>query len=267
MNLGSPAQYEQSVFPLSRVRGKGPINQMDLVLEATLDEIFKIREMVGNPEASQRLVRNAKTQYDELMLDKAKMERQRKSLNPVKMFSAYRSIRLLLEAGNALYTETRTASERLRRQLLSQDVNTEDVQPVEYDDLPSDSHIGGIAIQMPVDSEFQPEETTHSFFTEAVNYMASQVDLLGGGNGNPFGDEHQVEDSEANAGHESSSTTGSAAATSDGGVAPSTSPRLSGASGNNFFFFKNSYVASNSAIHTPTLNSGGSHNQGASAHR
>lgn len=258
INLGSPAQYEQSVFPLSRVQGKSTINQVDYVLEATLDEIFKIRQMVGNAENSQRLIHNAKAQYDELMSDKEKMERQRKSLNPVKVFSAYRSVRLLLEAGKALYVETRSVSERMRRQLLS--VNTEDVQPVEYNDLPSNARIGGVAISL--DSEFQPDETTASYFIQAASFMASQVDLLG--EGNPFADEHRVEDSQVNAEHECSSTTGPAAATSNGGVATPTISPLSGASGNNYFFFQNSYVASNSTIQTPTLNSGGSHNQGAS---
>ncbi|KAG1735990.1 hypothetical protein EDB19DRAFT_1910427 [Suillus lakei] len=262
MDLGSPDQYEQFVFPLSRVQGKSSINdQVDLVLEATLDEIFKIRQMVGNAENSQRLIKNAKAQYDQLMSDKQKMDQQRKSLNPIKIFSAYRSVRLLLEAGKVLYTGTRTISERMRRQLLS--VNTEDIQPVEYNDLSSDARIGGIAIQL--DSESQPDETTASFFAEAASFIASQVDLLG--EGNPFADEHQVEDSQASAGHECSSTTGSAAAASDGGVASPNSSHLSGASGNNYFIFHNSYVASNSAIQTPTLNSGGSHNQGSSTRR
>lgn len=263
IDLGSPAQYDQSVFPLSKVQGKDTISEVNLYLEATLDEIFKIHQMTGNAEDFQELIYNAKTQYDELILSRKKLEQQRKSLNPVKKFSAYRSVRLLLETGKALFTETKTISEMARRHLLSQSVNTEDVQPVKYNDLPSDARIGGVAI--PLDSEFQPDEATASFFSDAVTYMTSQVDLLG--EGNPFADEHRVEDSQANAEHEYSSTTGLAATTSDEGVATSTSSRLSGASGNNYFFFQNSYVASRSAIQTPTLNSGGSHNQGASAAR
>jgi hypothetical protein len=263
MDLGSPAQYEQSVFPISRVRKGSTIDKVDFVLEATLDEIFKIRQMVGNAENTKRLIDNAKTQYDELMSGKQKAQQQQKSRNPFKIFAAYRSIRLLLEAGTTLYTETRTASEKIRRQLLSVNLDAEDVQPVEYSDLPSDAHIGGIVI--PLDSEFQPDETTASFFTEAASYIASQVDLLGGGN--PFADEHQVEDSQANAEHESGSTTDPAAESGDGGVATPTNSRPSRASGNNYFFFQNSYVASNSAIQTPTLNSGGSHHRGASVTR
>jgi hypothetical protein len=125
MDLGSPARYDQSVFPLSRVQRKDTINQVDLYLEATLDETLKIRQMVEDAENFQQLIRNAKLQYDEcvhtytysyhltdyntcsLLLGKQEMEQQRKSLNPVKRFSAYRSVRLLLEAGKALYVDTK----------------------------------------------------------------------------------------------------------------------------------------------------------------
>jgi hypothetical protein len=263
MDLGSPARYDQSVFPLSRVQRKDTINQVDLYLEATLDETLKIRQMVEDAENFQQLIRNAKLQYDDLLLGKQEMEQQRKSLNPVKRFSAYRSVRLLLEAGKALYVDTKTVSESLRRKILSQDVNTENVQSVGYNDLPSDARIGGIAI--PLDSEFQLDENTTSYFTEVASHIASQIDLLG--EGNPFADEHRVEDSQANAEHESRSTTDPAAESSGGGVATPTNSRPSGASGNNYYFFHNSYVASNSAIQTPTLNSGGSHHRGASVTR
>jgi hypothetical protein len=64
LNLGSPTQYDRSVFPLMKVKGKNSIHQVDIVLEATLDEIYKIRQMVGNEENFQRLIRNAKAQYD-----------------------------------------------------------------------------------------------------------------------------------------------------------------------------------------------------------
>ncbi|KAG1868419.1 hypothetical protein F4604DRAFT_1927283 [Suillus subluteus] len=220
MDLGSPAQYEQSVFPLNRVQGKNAINQVDIFLEATLDEIFKICQMVGDAENFQWLICNAKLQYNDLLLGKLEMERQRKSLNLITRFSAYCSVRLLLEAGKSLYMDTRTVSERMRRQLLS--VRQEDVQPVEYNDLPSNACIGGIAI--PLDSECQPDENTVSFFSQAASYMASQVDLLG--EGNPFADENQVEDFQSNGEHECSSTTGPAMV-NDGGVATLTSSPFS----------------------------------------
>ncbi|KAG1725265.1 uncharacterized protein EDB91DRAFT_1087182 [Suillus paluster] len=176
--LGSPSQYDKNLFPLSRVpQGKISLNEVDFVLEATLDELVKIRKMVGDAEKSQRLIRNAKAQYDELMREKEKLDTQPKSLNPMKIFSTYRSIRLLFEAGRVLYTEARSASEKMRRQLLS--VNTEDVQPVDFhidNDLPSDATIGGIAVSLP-DSDSQLDESTASFFTEAASFIASQMNI------------------------------------------------------------------------------------------
>ncbi|KAG1848166.1 hypothetical protein C8R48DRAFT_410877 [Suillus tomentosus] len=242
MDLGSPAQYERSVFPLSRVRGKSRINQMDLYLEATLSEIFKMRDNIGNAENSKRLLRNAKKQYDDLMVDKEKIQQQRKSLNPVKQFSAYRSVRLLLEAGETLYTRTKTASEKLRRELLSIEVDREDVQSVTYDDLPSNARISGIAI--PLDSESQPAEIAASYYDAAKKFVASQKETYGK---DPFADEYAVENSPANAEPRRRSTSSSTMATSDGGAASSSS-RLSGASGNNGFSFQNSKVARRSSI-------------------
>jgi len=47
-----------------KVKAINPLNQVDIVLEATLDEIYKIHQMVGNEENVHRLIQSAKTQYD-----------------------------------------------------------------------------------------------------------------------------------------------------------------------------------------------------------
>ncbi|KAG1717726.1 uncharacterized protein EDB91DRAFT_1189412 [Suillus paluster] len=259
VNLGTPAQYDQSIFPLMRLKDKSSLAQVDVVLEATLDEVFKIRQMAADPTQVRDIVTATKVSYDKLVLERERLETQRKSFNPVKLFSAYRSTRLLAEAGKTLYTKTRSTSERMRRQLLS--VTSTNVERVQYDDLPSDAHISGIAVQL----ESPLDESAASFFNEAASFIASQVDLLP--EGNPFADEHQVEDDSGISVSAEHSSTVDSAASNDGAASPSTS-RLSGASssgsGNNYFIFNNSYVASRSAIHTPTLNHGGSHNQGSS---
>ncbi|KAG1901894.1 uncharacterized protein F5891DRAFT_1186917 [Suillus fuscotomentosus] len=242
MDLGSLVQYQRSVFPISRVQRKGLIGEVDFFLESTLDEIFRMRNFVGNTKNFQLLIKNATTRYDDLMIDKQEIEQQRKSLNPVKKFSAYRSVRLLLSAGEVLYEDTKTISEKMRRGLLSIEVDREDVQSVMLDDdLPSNARISGIAI--PLDSESQPAEITASYYDAAIKFAASQKNTYGK---DPFADEYAVENSQANAEHRHSSTTGSAMATSDGGAASSSS-RLSGASGNDFSF-QNSDVAPISTI-------------------
>lgn len=149
----------------------------------------------------------------------------------------------------------------MRRQSLS--VASTNIERVEYDDLSSDARISGIAV--PLDEPL--DEPTASHFTEAVDFITSQVDLLCGGN--PFTDDFEVGDYGASAGTEPSSTADSA--TSDDGVASPSGSRPSEAfppeSGNNYFIFNNSYVASRSVMSTPTLNYDRSHSQGSSSAR
>ncbi|KAG1772592.1 hypothetical protein EV702DRAFT_1133422 [Suillus placidus] len=256
VNLGSPSQYDRSIFPLMKMKRMNSLDQVDIVLEATMDELFKIREMAGNLKELEKVYENAKDEYDKLNSKKEELENRKTTFNPVKLFTTYRSIRLLAGAGKDLYKQTRSTSEKLRRRLLS--ANGQDVQPVDYDDLPPDAHISAIAI--PLESPL--DEPTATFFTEAANFIASQVNLLP--DDNPFGDDQRVEEySEYHTPFDSG--------TPDSGAASSAGSRLSEASsgqgsGNNFFIFNNSYVASRSAIQSPTLNRGGSHNQG-SSHR
>ncbi|KAG2040589.1 hypothetical protein BDR03DRAFT_1007794 [Suillus americanus] len=187
LNLGSPSQYDRSIFPLMKMKRMNDLDQVDIVLEATMDELFKIREMAGNLKQLDRVFVRAKEEYDKLKSKKEHLENQKTSFNPVKLFLTYRSIRLLTVAGKNLYKKTRSTSESLRRQLLS--VNGQDIQPVDYDDVPSDACISAIAVSL----ESQLDESTTTFFTEAVDFISSQVNLLS--DDNPFGDDQRVEES------------------------------------------------------------------------
>ncbi|OAX33045.1 hypothetical protein K503DRAFT_557710 [Rhizopogon vinicolor AM-OR11-026] len=245
-----------------KIKNRGSLDQVDIVLEATMDELYKIRTMAGNLTNLETVFQNAKGEYDQLSSQKAQLESQKKSFNPVKLFSTYRSMRLLAAASKDLYKLTRSTSEKIRRQLLS--VNRQDVQRVDYDDIPSDARISAIAVPL----ESQLDESTSSFFTEAAEFIASQVDLLP--EGDPFADDKQVEESDTSTiGTEHGTTTDSA--TSDSGsrfsAASSPSSPSSRGSGNNYFIFNHSYVASRSAIQAPTLNHAGSNNQGSSVRR
>ncbi|KAG1863838.1 hypothetical protein F4604DRAFT_1031970 [Suillus subluteus] len=265
IKLGKAARYDPSIFPFMRVKNNSAIGLVDLALECTLDEIFKIREMVTDKKNFQDLVADAKFSYDNLRLQRDKLADRRKSINPLKQLSAYRSSRLLVEAGVTLYQDTKSTSERVRREIISH--NSTDVERVQPDDndLASDTGVDGIAFECPLD------ESMAALVTDAASFIASHVDLLS--EGNPFADDHEVEDARANVGTECSSTAdsatdadGSSGSRLSGASSPSTSSSGQG-SGNTFLFFKNSYVASRSVIHTPTLNQGGSHNRGSSTRR
>ncbi|KAG0695180.1 hypothetical protein DFH29DRAFT_956408 [Suillus ampliporus] len=168
------------------------------------------------------------------------------------------------DISNQLPSQCRTSTE-MRRQLLA--VSSTDVEHVQDDDLPSDVRIGGIVIPL----ETSQDEYTAALVTEAASVIASQVNPLS--EGNSFDD--QVEHSGGSVGTKCSSTADSA--TDGDEVTPPSSSRLSEASssstpslgqgsGNTYnITFNNSYFAWKSAIHTPTLNYGGSHNQGSSA--
>lgn len=235
------------------------LDQVDIVLEATLDELFKIRDMAGNLTELETIFANAKKEYDRLQSERTELENKKTSFHPVKLISRYRSLRLLAAATKDLYRQTRSSSEELRRRLLS--VNRQDVQPVKYDDVPSDARISAIAV--PLESPL--DEPTARLFTDAADFIASQISLLP--DGNPFGDDQQVEETADTEYH-----TAFDSGAPDSEAVSSAGSRFSGASsgqgsGNNYFIFNNSYVASRSAIQSPTLNRGGSHNQGSSSCR
>lgn len=141
-------------------------------------------------------------------------------MNPIEKFSAYRSVRLLLEVGKGLYRETRvwiflkftidsryitlgrirdgeervalcqnrghTISQLYVQALLAFDTL---LTPHIDDDLPSDARIGGVAVSL--DSEFQQNEIVTGYFADAAIFIKSQADLYGG---DPFGDEYRVKD-------------------------------------------------------------------------
>ncbi|KAG2148694.1 uncharacterized protein EDB93DRAFT_1144317 [Suillus bovinus] len=249
LNLGSPSQYDQSIFPLMKMKRMSSLDQVDIVLEATMDELFKIHEMAGDLKQLEAVFVSAKKEYDKLKLKKEGLENQKTSFNPLKVYSTYRSTRLLAVAGKKLYKQARSTSEKLRRQLLS--VNRQDIQPVEYADIPPDAQIGAIAI--PLESPLDESTATH--FTEAADFIASQVNLLP--DGNPFGDDQEVEVSAFDSGTPETEAKSSAGSRSSGAFSGQWS-------GNDYFVFNNSNVASRSSIQSQTLNHGGSHNQGSS---
>lgn len=191
ISLGSKSQFDPSMFRLMKMKRSSTQDQVDVVLEATLDELFKIRDMAGNFTEVEAIFRNAKDEHDKLELARKELGNLKKSYHPIKMFSRYRSLRLLAAAAEDLYSQTRSSSEelkrRLKRQLLS--VDRQDVEPVNYDDIPPDTHISGIAI--PLESPL--DDSTAGFFYEATNFVVSQVSLLQA-DGNPFGDDKRVKD-------------------------------------------------------------------------
>lgn len=266
--LGRAARYDQTIFPSMRVTNDNPLGVASLALECTLDEILKIREMVADKKTFQELVADAKSSYDQLCVKRDNLAEQKKTINPLKLFLTYRSIRLLVEAGIQLYDKTKTTSEQIRR--LEASVNlthVEHVQP-EDDNLSSDADVDGLVFET-------PDESMVALITDAASFIASHVGLLS--EGNSFADDHEVEDARVNMGTEhvgsrinvapvDSSTPNSSTDNTDGASIISSNSLLSDSStlvgslesslesGNSYFSFQNSFVASRSTIQAPTLN-------------
>lgn len=250
LSLGLAGRYNRSVFPLLKL--KSSLYDADVALVATMDELIKMRQLVKNNAEFKKVIHDSKLQYDDLLENKENLANAltKKTFNPFKMLSTYRAVRLLTEAGIALWMETKSTSERLKRQTLSAD--TQDIQPVGDDDLPPDARISAIAVSAGTETHL---DDINSFFAEAASFAESHRDLFS--DGNPFSDVYEAEDLRTSAVPEDGSASRSS---TDDEATSSTSPgsRLSEAS-------LSSFVALKSAIHTPTLNQGGSHNQGSSS--
>jgi len=148
--------------------------------------------MVKNTSDFKELIHESKVQYDVLLEDKEDLENAmatEKTFNPFKVLSTYRAARLLSEAAKALWIETMSTSERLRRQTLS--VDTLATQPVGDDDLPPGARISAIAVQLE-ETDTYPDDIGVSLFSDADALIASQRELYP--HKNPFSDDYEVED-------------------------------------------------------------------------
>ncbi|KAG1836424.1 hypothetical protein F4604DRAFT_1847937 [Suillus subluteus] len=248
ISLGLASRYHRSVFPLMKF--KSSLHDVDLVLVATMDELIKMRQLVKNNAEFKKVIHDSKLQYDDLLENKENLANAltKKTFNPFKMLSAYRAVRLLTEAGIALWMETKvksclghyhasdtdlqSTSERLKRQTLSAD--TQDIQPVGDADLPSDARISAIAVSGGTETHL---DNINSFFAEAASFVESQKDLFP--DRDPFSDVYEAEDSRTSAVPEDgaashSSTDDEATSSTSSGSRPSEASISRQGSGNKY---------------------------------
>ena len=62
-NLGPASNYDPTIFPI--FKAKGPLEEGDLFLIATMREMAKIREMSKDTCDYRQLLKDIKLQYDE----------------------------------------------------------------------------------------------------------------------------------------------------------------------------------------------------------
>ncbi|KAL4063581.1 hypothetical protein V8B97DRAFT_2019519 [Scleroderma yunnanense] len=116
-NLGPASNYDPTIFPI--FKPQGPLEEGDIFLIATMNEMAKIRDMSKHVCDYRQLLENLKQKYDELVDQKEALEMQQVSFNPIKLFSKYRKTKIFLMAVRTLYLKTRNTSEKLKRDLFS----------------------------------------------------------------------------------------------------------------------------------------------------
>ncbi|KAG6375649.1 hypothetical protein JVT61DRAFT_3218 [Boletus reticuloceps] len=147
--LGDASNFDRTIFPLSSYRSRDSLGRVIYYLDATLEELLKMRRIGANPQQWQQLVNRTKRRYDQLMLQKSELEQRPNTKNPFKKLANYRAALSLFFASKRLYYATRSRSEEVTRSigrnLLS--FAAEDIQPVDGD-APPGTELGGIAVRL-----------------------------------------------------------------------------------------------------------------------
>ncbi|KAF9230235.1 hypothetical protein BU15DRAFT_69369 [Melanogaster broomeanus] len=268
IDLGPASKFDREIFPFSTYKGRDSLGRGDFLLEATLDELKKIKTMGTDLSRDQDFFTTTKTKYDELMEKREKIEQRPKSFNPFKLFTNYRAIRLFYASTKSLYLETRSTSEKMRRKfsrnLLS--VPSDEVTHLGDGALPRGANVAGIAISLdgPLDDDAERTITT------AAETITSCL-------GDPFADnpfitqltsvaESMFSNSDAAsvaAVDAAASATGAANRTSTASTRSQSS--TSSGSTHNWLIVNNSMVASHSTVTAPTLNQNSSQASGSAA--
>ncbi|KIJ08470.1 hypothetical protein PAXINDRAFT_172903 [Paxillus involutus ATCC 200175] len=168
LDLGPASKYDPVVFPVSSYRGKGSLARGGFLLEATLDELLRMKAMAAALSQNDDFIITTKAKYDELIVKKNNLEDQPKTLNPFKFFTNYRAIRLLYGSIKSLYRQTKRTSERMKGGILS--VPSEDVKGVQGT-LPPGAKLYGLVITT------DDEEAVRTV-TDAANMLASSSEPL-----------------------------------------------------------------------------------------
>ncbi|KAF8838517.1 hypothetical protein BDN67DRAFT_971440 [Paxillus ammoniavirescens] len=150
VRLGPARGYDRAIFPLARFKGTGPLQEGDLLLEATMDEMYNIREMSKGLESGREVLQDTKAVYDDMIDERARIEelQRQKLYNPVKVYSRFRAKRIFLSATRELYNTTWTTSEKMRRSCLSIFSLALVDTPAPEEPIAEDEQIEGISIDV-----------------------------------------------------------------------------------------------------------------------
>ncbi|KAG9310554.1 hypothetical protein JVU11DRAFT_9104 [Chiua virens] len=265
IDLGSASKFEESYFPVAYHDAiDSAINKGSLLLSSTLDEIIKIKEMGVDLSSNPQFLRNTRLKYLEFVITdlfhfdppfiicnlaakQAKLEKRRKSKNPIKYILNYRAARVFYAAALSLHMQTRETSERMqRREKEMRAVPSTEIR-IANDADRLDANIGGIAIQLPGPLNAEQQQT----IMDVANAIAAHAT-------NPFMDNPRIPQLGDNDSvvtlADTTSLISQDAGSSNSQEAPPTSADPTSPSLN--FFFLNSVLTVGSNVHEVTLNQG-----------
>ncbi|KAF8441722.1 hypothetical protein L210DRAFT_2088780 [Boletus edulis BED1] len=169
--LGTAAAFDQSVFPLAYYEEDGGnLGKGSFLIRATLEEMEKIKQLGVDLNKNEDFIFNTRLNIEvSLKARKAKLQENRKTLNPFKSFLNYRAARLFHEGSRSLYLDTKRTSEKIHREeglmqvvpstqmrILDGKLQTYhliyrfNIRALPYlDAVSSDAVIGGISIDLP----------------------------------------------------------------------------------------------------------------------
>ncbi|KAF8124912.1 hypothetical protein EV363DRAFT_1353051 [Boletus edulis] len=168
--LGTAAAFDQSVFPLAYYEEDGGnLGKGSFLIRATLEEMEKIKQLGVDLNKNEDFIFNTRLNIEVLKARKAKLQENRKTLNPFKSFLNYRAARLFHEGSRSLYLDTKRTSEKIHREegLMQVVPSTQmrildgklptyhliyrfNIRALPYlDAVSSDAVIGGISIDLP----------------------------------------------------------------------------------------------------------------------
>ncbi|KAH7917812.1 hypothetical protein BV22DRAFT_927629 [Leucogyrophana mollusca] len=173
-DLGWAVDYDHHLFQLTRRKPRNSFEKGELFVQASLAELNNIKRMSGDAAINvQEDIEAAKRQYDQLVLRRSALKRQRETItfNPLKRIAACKDARLFQAAAERLFWLTQTTSDSIKRSLLS--VPFGDVAPAADGTVSPGERISGISI--PLDGPF--DEETAREISEVANGIAAQNPL------------------------------------------------------------------------------------------
>ncbi|KAN0084566.1 hypothetical protein V8E55_008070 [Tylopilus felleus] len=117
-NLGTAAAFDQTVFPVGYYEAGSNFGKACFLLEATVDEMATIAQLGIDLNKNDGFIFGTRVKVDDLRERKAKIEGNRKTINPIKVFRNItgKDAREFHTVSRSVFLETKRTSEKIQRE-------------------------------------------------------------------------------------------------------------------------------------------------------